>query len=494
MKAFFIKDRLGFRLVLASLLIGSLLSIFSTGIQLVASYARQKDDATNVLDQIESAMSEPLELALWTFDFDQVNIILDGISSNESVTHLDLTSSTGHRWTRGEVVESPLQSVYELKHSVGGGALQPLGTLRVQLSLDSVINRVWAQFWVTLLTNLAKAYVAAIALLYLVYVMITRHLRTIARHVDGSAVAAADARLHLDRTTNATPNDLDRIVEAVTQYEGRVRGAMTSLRTEIAERIKSENDARDALSVRSSFIGVMSHEVRTPLNAILGFLHLIECEKSVPERQRHYAGVATKAARQLHHQLSNVLDMSRLDSNAVVISTRPTNIRRLANQWQETTAAAVHFHEKTIDVTLHVDPDLADEYVLDGARLTQIITNLTDNAAKFTQTGEICIELLKGAHDPDTPDEVRLDISVSDTGPGIQKVNENKVFERFSQIEGGLKRNHGGAGLGLAISMELAQLMGADLTIDPCKKDGYATKFLLSLKCNVRLDEHNGTP
>ncbi|WP_299149612.1 ATP-binding protein [uncultured Tateyamaria sp.] len=489
----YFRDQLGFRLVLASLLIGSLLSIFSTGIQLVASYESQKTDTTGVLDQIKSTMSETLELALWTFDFDQVDIILDGIASNAAVTHLELSSVTGHRWTRGTASETPLQRIYDLNHTSNNGVVQPLGTLRAELSLEAVIDRVWAQFWVTLLTNLVKAYVAAIALLYIVHRMISRHMHTIAEHVDSSSVAIPSTELHLDRAARAKTDDLDRIVRAVTAYEGRVRNTMTTLQAEIAERVKSEQDAREALSVRSTFIGTMSHEVRTPLNSILGFLHLIETGKEVPDRQRHYANVASRAARQLHNQLSNVLDMSRLDSNAVTISTRPTNIRRLAAQWQETTAAAVHFHQKKINVTLDLDPHLDTEYELDGARLTQIITNLTDNAAKFTTTGEIRIGVGHAPKQPDNGIGTCLEVSIADTGPGISQKDAARVFDRFSQIDEGMSRSHGGTGLGLAISLEMAQLMGAQLRLASDERDGFACKFLLTLHCNVRLDSDHAT-
>jgi signal transduction histidine kinase len=263
---------------------------------------------------------------------------------------------------------------------------------------------------------------------------------------------------------------------------------MSSLRREITERKKSECEAREALSVRSSFIGVMSHEVRTPLNSILGLLHLIESSEDVPERQRHYANVATKAALQLLHQLSNVIDMSRLDSNAVTITVRPTDIRRLAEQWRETAAAAVHFHQKDIQVTLEIAGDLDREYCLDGARLTQIVTNLTDNAAKFTEQGEIHIGLCVLPEPNGNSDTTTLQISIADTGPGIGKPFVDRMFNRFTQADDGINRSHGGSGLGLAISHEMAGLMGANLAFSGSERDGFSTEFLIHVKCNVRLD------
>lgn len=491
MTKWFYSDRLGVRLVLASLLVGSVLSIFSTSVQLIASFNRQKSDVTQVLDQIDMTLADALELALWTFDFDQVNIVLDGLASNEAITHIELVSQTGHSWERGVITPDPVQRIYELSYAPNGLEEEYLGQLQVDLSLDKIVDRVWAQFWVTLLTNLAKAYLAAFALLFIVHRMITRHLRNIAGYVAGSDVEKGLKTLQLNRPPHAREDDLDHIVHAIQQYDARVATSVSDLKTEIEERIKSETQAREALSIRTSFIGTMSHEVRTPLNAILGFLHLIEIDASVPERQRHYARVATKASHQLLNQLTNVLEMSRLDSNAVSISTRPTDIRRLAQQWQDTTVAAVHFHQKDIDVTLDIDPKLDEKYMLDGARVTQIVTNLTDNAAKFTHQGGICIALHTVPMTHEGRDTHGIEISVADSGPGIDDVQRARIFHRFTQINDGLERSYGGTGLGLAICLEMSELMGAELSVRSAEKDGFTTEFLITLGCNVRQDEQN---
>lgn len=466
-----------------SLLVGSVLSIFSTGIQLAVSYERQRNDATAILDQIETALIDSIEFGLWTFDFDQIDIILDGIARNEAVSYLELTSTTGERWTRGTPAQASNVENFALAWTAPGKAPVPLGAMRIDVSLAAVFARVFEQLWVTLLTNLAKAYIAAIALFYIVHRMVTRHLRNIAVHVDETDVESEITPLSLDRKPRAGRDDLDRIVGAILSYENRAKTALIQSKKEVAERIKREQEAREALSVRSTFIGTMSHEVRTPLNSILGFLHLIQVEKDVPEKQRNYATLATKAAQQLLNQLSNVLEMSRLESNAVTIATRPTNISRLGHQWQATAQATVHFLGKCIDVTLDLDEALDDDYELDGARVTQIVTNLTDNAAKFTQTGEIRIGVRPLPPHADDPNCKMLEISVADTGTGIDDAKRDQIFDRFAQSDDSIAREHGGSGLGLAISREVSALMGAKLTLRTEKKDGFSTVFLLTLGC-----------
>jgi len=268
---------------------------------------------------------------------------------------------------------------------------------------------------------------------------------------------------------------------------------VSRLKDEVEERIKREQEARDALSVRSTFVGTMSHEVRTPLNAIMGFLHLIETSDDVPAKQRHYANVASKASRQLHNQLTNVLELSRLDSNAVTIVSRPTDVRELAHQWRATAEASVHFHGKSIEVTLEIDPTLDENYDLDGSRLTQVITNLTDNAAKFTEAGEIRISV-KRVHETRNGHSIHgIEIGITDTGAGIDGDLRHAVFERFTQSDAGLNRAHGGSGLGLTISREICELMGAQLTLDLPKGDGFSTRFLITLGCTARLETSDGS-
>lgn len=486
------RNNLGARLVFYSLLVGSVLSVFSTGVQLLASYQSQKSDATAVLDQIDLALRQTLEFALWTLDFDQIDVILDGLAANEAISHLDLISVTGDSWQRGNAEHTPASQEYELTHRGRDGRTERLGTLSVSVSLDAVVARVWEQFWITLATNLVKAYVAAFALFIIAHVLITRHLRTIAAHVADTSVHDGSLDLQLDRKPRAQPDDLDSIVTAIRNFEQRAREALGDLQREVQERIKSETEAREALSVRSTFIGTMSHEVRTPLNAILGFLHLIENAEDVTEKQRQYAQVASKAARALHDQLTNVLEVSRLDSKAVTIVRNPTNLRRLAEQWRDTAQASVQYHQKSIKVSLDVEPEIDETYNLDGARLTQVVTNLTDNAAKFTASGEIRIGVRRlDAACADT-EAHGLEICVADTGEGIDEIQRKAVFERFTQSDAGLRRAHGGSGLGLTISREISNLMGAKLTLDSEERDGFSTRFLITLGCNLRVETQNG--
>ena len=475
------RNRLGLRLVIASLHVGSVLSIFSTGMQLGASYLRQRTEAQQVLGRIEETLASSLEQAIWTFNFAQVNIILDGLSSDPNIAFVELTTKTDQSWTRGDESArdraSDVGQTYNLVPRIGAGQTELLGVMDVRLTLDAVRARVWAEFLTTFLTNLGKAYLAALALLFLVDRMISRHLRRIVHHVDSTATTAL-APLRLDRPTRADPDDLDRIVEAVGRYERRKREQVDALSLEVKERELAEAEAREALSIRSGFLATMSHEIRTPLNAIMGFLHLIETYDGVQDKPRIYAQTATKASHQLMGLMNNSLDLSRIEANAVEIKRSETDLHSLARDWHQSAEGIRHLRGKDIDITLDVAPDLPQQVMMDAPHVTQIVSYLVDNAIKFTDTGRVDIAVKNTT----SGGETSLDIRVSDTGIGIPEDARAHIFDRFTQADTGMLRAHGGSGLGLAICSELARLMGADLIVDDRKRDGFTTVFLLRLE------------
>ncbi|MEP2919214.1 MAG: ATP-binding protein [Sulfitobacter sp.] len=242
----------------------------------------------------------------------------------------------------------------------------------------------------------------------------------------------------------------------------------------------SANEAEKAMEVRKIFLANMSHEVRTPLNAIMGLFQLIQMA-DVPPRQKKQAEVGLDASHHLLAQLVNVLEMSRVEADAVEIDPASTDIRSLARQWLETAAATKHRLGKSIELSLEVDEAMPLFAVLDERRVTQIVNNMTDNALKFTKEGRVTIQIghLENT-DPSAPPQ--LQISVSDTGCGIPENQHEAIFERFVQIDDAQTRENGGSGLGLAISRELATLMGGTLNITcPSTDDCYTTTFSLRL-------------
>lgn len=289
----------------------------------------------------------------------------------------------------------------------------------------------------------------------------------------------------MDQVMNGIPKIM--IWSNIVQFEGGQPSKIFSIGTDVTElheaktrAEQSMEEAQKAMEVRKAFLANMSHEVRTPLNAIMGLFQLIQMA-DVPERQKKQAEVGLSASHQLLAQLVNVLELSRVEANAVEIKRKPTDIRSLADQWLETAEATNHRLGKPIEVSLKVAEDTPEFSDLDARRVTQIINNLTDNALRFTKEGLVVITIAPMQHSTSSQGAA-LEISVSDTGCGIAKSDHEAVFERFTQIDDAQTRENGGSGLGLAISRELADLMGASLRVaSHSTRDCFATTFTLRL-------------
>ncbi|MCF2870497.1 PAS domain S-box protein [Octadecabacter sp. G9-8] len=290
----------------------------------------------------------------------------------------------------------------------------------------------------------------------------------------------------LEQVMNGIPKSL--IWSNVVQFEDGKPSRIFSIANDVTELYEaktlaesSASEAKRAMEIRKVFLANMSHEVRTPLNAIMGLFQLIQMA-DVPERQKKQAKVGLDASHHLLAQLVNVLELSRVEANAVEIEPKPTDIRSLAEQWFETASATNHRLGKPIELSLEIDETTPQLAVLDERRVTQILNNLTDNALKFTKEGRVTIQVGQVSN-TDVSAPQQLEISVSDTGCGIACNKREAVFERFVQIDDAQTRENSGSGLGLAISRELAVLMGGALDVTcPSPDDCYATTFSLRLQ------------
>ncbi|MBY5934104.1 hypothetical protein KUV51_13935 [Tateyamaria omphalii] len=473
-----LKDRLGLRLVLVTLLVSTVFSAFAAGVQLYLSYQRQVGTAFQVVDRVSATSVDPLQNALWQFDFDQVDIILRGIESDPAVAHVELQSTTGHLFEYGDPDYVERRTEFDLVRRMDG-LNEPIGTLTIYLSLESIWADLWAQFFALVTTNLIKAYLVAFALLLAYYWMVTRHLTDVVRQVDASTSRSTPLNLSLDRTRRPQTDAIDRIVLALNDMSQRLTQQITALEREVAQRKKAENDAVAASLARKRFLANMSHEVRTPLNAMMGLFQLIEMS-DVPKRQKQQAATGLEAANVLLAQLTNVLEVSRLEANAVKLTPKETNLASIAQQWCNTANGSVKRYGKDIEVIVELADDLPDTVCMDDKRVSQIVHNLCDNAAKFTTEGALLIDLRRSPDD--TSGKKMIDISVSDTGPGLSPEDANNVFERFLQVDDSLTRRYSGTGLGLSISSDLAKLMGGHLEVEsPSGYLNYTTTFTLRI-------------
>lgn len=230
----------------------------------------------------------------------------------------------------------------------------------------------------------------------------------------------------------------------------------------------SERRANAANSLKSSFVAKISHDLRTPLNGIIGFADLLR-EAGSTEAERQYAGHIYDSATHLHSLVDQILDITKIEAGAAQLHRSEVELVPLLRSLTDLHAVAAQ--RKGVALRLDIGRDTPFCLYCDEVRLRQILSNVLHNAVKFTDVGEIVLHVDK------TGDGVVFE--VSDTGPGIPSGAMSELFSIFHQADAGVFRRHGGNGLGLAITKELVELHGGHISVD--SRLGAGTTFRIVL-------------
>ena len=225
------------------------------------------------------------------------------------------------------------------------------------------------------------------------------------------------------------------------------------------ELIEARRAAEEADSLKTAFLSNMSHEIRTPMNSILGFSGLLENTKLDEDKRKKYIGYINKNGDNLLHLIEDIIDISKIESNQIKIEKAPCDIHELLEDLFTSMARVLEKEEKKSVQLTKKFPDEALWAHTDGFRLRQIFINLIHNAIKFTDNGFVEIGYHSG-------NEKEILFHVKDTGIGIPPELMDSIFERFRKLENEKKKLYGGAGLGLAITKQLVNLMGGRIWVE----------------------------
>jgi len=285
-----------------------------------------------------------------------------------------------------------------------------------------------------------------------------------------------------ERTIRMTGVNYD--ITAHKQAEQELKSYQKHLKSLVHERTKELEEARSNAEVanraKSTFLANMSHEIRTPMNTVLGYSYLALHDKN-SNVQKDYLQKIHSSSKSLLELIDDILDITKIESHQFELKNSPFNVYQLVTELCEQMANRAD--EKDIALLSFVSCSIPENLIGDRLRLGQILSNLITNALKFTQFGEVIVNVKLEEFSLHHDDKIRLTFEVRDTGIGIPPGIQQQIFQVFTQVDSSYTREHSGAGLGLTICQKLVHMMGGELGLE--SSQGIGSKFYFSIPLGI---------
>ncbi len=254
--------------------------------------------------------------------------------------------------------------------------------------------------------------------------------------------------------------------------------------------IEREN-ARSAERTKSEFLANMSHEIRTPMNGVIGMSELLATTK-LNDRQSMFVDVIRASAGSLLKVINDILDFSKIDAGQLTLDPQPFKLARIANEPAQLVAHIAE--QKGLELLVRVQPGLPRAAIGDFDRIRQVVTNLVSNAVKFTESGQVAVDVSGEERIDNGGRFLSLRVEVRDTGVGIPAEKQRVIFEMFSQVDGSSTRQHQGTGLGLSISKGLVEMMGGEIGVQSAPGGGSVFWFTVALPVTEMVEQAAAIP
>ncbi len=432
------------------------------------TYANIKVKLTekNLIEKIETISrvhSQAVAHPLWTLDIDGLNRSLQTIALHPEIECVDVmeTGTTErHQWPPGCVKTSDNSRLLTKELTLDNNSLGTLDLYYTNLPLRTELKRelsTWLLFYFLLVS-----FAAVIAYLTLQYT-VGRPIKRLMRSIKNTE--------HSDDYETVSWSSHDELGDVISAYNHMIE----QIEQNTGELVSARKQAETAAYTKSRFLSNMSHELRTPLNAIIGITEMLrEDAEEQNDDTEPFDRVAT-SGRHLLQLIDDILDFSKLEAGKIAISMEEFDLKELLDEVCTTVQPMAENKNNNLELKFSGTP----EYITsDPLRLKQILINLLSNACKFTEAGDIFLQV--GRHQNDTNSGVRF--SVRDTGIGISEEQHEQLFSDFVQADISTTRQYGGTGLGLAISQRLCKLLGGEVMLESTVGEGSDFSFSIPEK------------